>query len=122
MPINRRHVLAAAAAGLCLPDTAGAADDEPPLIHEDYALARQRFQTHLLERGPAPDQAQPITPPPGARQIRYRSGSLDLVAWISDMPIRVLRGLPCFSCMVATPSGKVTGISLGLISRPAMSR
>ena len=84
MPINRRHVLAAAAAGLCLPDAAGAVDDAPPLIHEDYALARQRFRTHLLERGPAPDPAQPLSPPPGARQIRYRSGSLDLVAWISD--------------------------------------
>ena len=62
MAINRRHVLVAAAAGLCLPDAAGAADDEPPLIHEDYALARQRFQTHLLKRGPAPDPAQPLTP------------------------------------------------------------
>ena len=84
MAINRRHVLVAAAAGLCLPDAAGAAGDAPPLIHEDYALARQRFQTHLLKRGPAPDPAQPLTPPPGARQIRYRSGSLDLVAWISN--------------------------------------
>jgi dipeptidyl aminopeptidase/acylaminoacyl peptidase len=84
MPINRRHVLAAAAAGLCLPDAAGAADDAPPLIHEDYALARQRFQTQLLERGPAHDPAQPLSPPHGARQIRYRSGSLDLVAWISN--------------------------------------
>jgi dipeptidyl aminopeptidase/acylaminoacyl peptidase len=83
MPINRRHVLAAAAAGLCLSDAAAAADEEPPLIREDYALARQRFQTRLLERGPAPDEAQPLTAPPGARQIRYRSGSLDLVAWIS---------------------------------------
>jgi dipeptidyl aminopeptidase/acylaminoacyl peptidase len=85
MPINRRHVLAAAAAGLCLSDAAAAAaNEEPSLIHEDYALARQRFQTRLLERGPAPDEAQPLTAPPGAREIRYKSGSLDLVAWISD--------------------------------------
>ena len=84
MPINRRNVLAAAAAGLCLSDAAAAADEEPPLIREDYALARQRFQTRLLERGPAPDEAQPLTAPPGARQVWYRSGSLDLVAWISD--------------------------------------
>ena len=84
MPINRRGVLAAAAAGLCLPDAARAAEDAPPLIHEDYALARQRFRTHLVERGPAPDEAQPITAPPGAHQIRYKSGALDLVAWISD--------------------------------------
>ena len=86
MPINRRHVLAGAAAGLCLPSGAAAvaADNEPKLIREDYELARQRFQTRLLERGPAPDQAQPLTAAPGAREIRYRSGSLDLVAWISD--------------------------------------
>ena len=84
MPINRRQVLAATAAGMCLPGAARAADEAPPLIHEDYALARQRFQTQLLERGPAPDEAQPITAPPGARQIRYRSGALDLIAWISN--------------------------------------
>jgi dipeptidyl aminopeptidase/acylaminoacyl peptidase len=85
VPINRRHVLAGAAAGLCLSEAAAAAvDNEPKLIREDYALARQRFQTRLLERGPAPDEAQPLTPPPGAREIRYRSGALDLVAWISD--------------------------------------
>jgi len=83
MPINRRHVLAGAAAGLCLSGAAGAAADEPKLIREDYMLARQHFRTRLLQRGPAPDQAQPITAPRGARQIRYRSGSLDLVAWIS---------------------------------------
>jgi hypothetical protein len=54
MPINRRHVLAGAAAGLCLSGTAAAAaDNEPRLIREDYGLARQRFQTRLLERGPA---------------------------------------------------------------------
>jgi dipeptidyl aminopeptidase/acylaminoacyl peptidase len=85
MPISRRLVLAGAAAGLCFSGGVGAAaDNEPPLIREDYALARQRFQTRLLERGPAPDEAQPLSPPPGARKIRYRSGSLDLVAWISE--------------------------------------
>jgi dipeptidyl aminopeptidase/acylaminoacyl peptidase len=85
MLISRRHMLAGAAACLCLPRAAGAAaGNKPRLIREDYALARQRFQTHLLERGPAPDQVQPLTPPPGARHISYRSGSLDLVAWISD--------------------------------------
>jgi dipeptidyl aminopeptidase/acylaminoacyl peptidase len=85
MPITRRHVLAGAAAGLCLPGSAAAAaDSEPRLIREDYELARRRFQTRLLERGPAPDEAQPLTPPPGARSIHYRSGSLELVAWISD--------------------------------------
>src|SRR5262245_48405783 len=79
MPINRRRVLAATA-GLCLSGTAGAATEaEPRLIREDYALARQRFQTDLLERGPAPDPAQPLSPPPGANRIRYRSGTLDLV-------------------------------------------
>jgi dipeptidyl aminopeptidase/acylaminoacyl peptidase len=83
MRISRRHVLGLAA-GLSLADAAQAAGDEPKLIREDYVLARQRFRTRLLKHGPAPDPAQPLAAPPGARQLRYRSGSLDLVAWISD--------------------------------------
>jgi dipeptidyl aminopeptidase/acylaminoacyl peptidase len=84
MPINRRHLLGSAAS-LCLADAGQAvAADEPKQIREDYALARQRFRTHLLKRGPAPDPAQPLEAPPGARQVGYRSGSLDLVAWISE--------------------------------------
>src|SRR4051794_40651449 len=83
MPINPRHLLGSAAAP-CIPHPAAAAHDEPPLIREDYAIARQRFRTHLMKHGPAPDPAQPLEAPPGARQLRYRSGSLDLVAWISD--------------------------------------
>jgi dipeptidyl aminopeptidase/acylaminoacyl peptidase len=85
MQVNRRHLLGLAA-GLGLSGAANAADQEPRLINEDYALARQRFRTRLLRSGPAPDPAQPLSAPSGARAIRYRSGSLDLVAWMSDNP------------------------------------
>jgi hypothetical protein len=83
MPINRRLLLGSVA-GLSLAGGVDAADDQPGLVREDYALARQRFRTRLLKHGPAPDPAQPLEAPPGARQLRYRSGSLDLVAWISE--------------------------------------
>jgi len=73
------------------------AGHEPKLFAEDYLLARQRFQTRLLERGPAPDEAQPLTPPPGAHKDPIQIRSLDLVAWISDdRPIGVLHGQACF--------------------------
>lgn len=84
MPVTRRHVLAGAAAGLLMPGVARAAMEEPKLIRDDYALARQRFQTHLIKKGPAPDEPQPLSPPHGARRLDYRSGPLSLAAWISE--------------------------------------
>jgi dienelactone hydrolase len=49
--------------------------------NEDYALARSRFQTKLLRKGPAPQPWSPIAPPPGVTEIEYRSGDLRLKAW-----------------------------------------
>ncbi|MDW6025668.1 prolyl oligopeptidase family serine peptidase [Mesorhizobium sp. BAC0120] len=81
---TRRHLLQAAAAALLPPGVPLAAADEPKLIREDYALARQRFRTHLVKMGPAPDEPQPLSAPPGARRLDYRSGELTLTAWISE--------------------------------------
>ncbi|WP_081173435.1 alpha/beta hydrolase family protein [Rhizobium rhizosphaerae] len=69
---------AAPAPGAAVPEPA-----EPPLIHEDYAIARRSFHTKLLRKGPAPDKGDPLTPPPGAEAIGYRSGGLSLTAWVS---------------------------------------
>jgi dipeptidyl aminopeptidase/acylaminoacyl peptidase len=51
-----------------------------------YAEARATFKTHLLRKGPAPQQYQPISPPPSARAISYASGKLKLKAWVSAPP------------------------------------
>jgi dipeptidyl aminopeptidase/acylaminoacyl peptidase len=84
MILTRRNLLAGAAVAL-LPGTApAAAEEEPKLIREDYALARQRFRTHLVKEGPAPDEPQPLSAPSGARRLDYQSGPLTLTAWISE--------------------------------------
>jgi dienelactone hydrolase len=80
-----RHLLAGAAAAFLPTDMVRAsAEEEPKLIREDYALARQRFRTHLVKKGPAPDEPQPLSAPPGARRLDYQSGPLWLTAWISE--------------------------------------
>ncbi len=50
------------------------------LQSEDYAAARKHFQTHLLRHGPAPQNGQPLRPPPGAQQVEY-APELHLQAW-----------------------------------------
>jgi dipeptidyl aminopeptidase/acylaminoacyl peptidase len=84
MRVHRRSFLAGLAAGcLHLPESVRAQDVEPRLIREDYAVARTHFRTRLQTFGPSPDEAPPLAPPSGPRTIGYRSGSLDLTAWIS---------------------------------------
>ena len=128
MSIDRRRVLAGLAAGLMVPGRAfagGADESDPPLIPEDYAVARRTFRTHLLRRGPAPDDPQPLTPPPGARAVPYRSGPLDLVAWLSTDPTRsAIHPRPAVSSsMAATRCGRATStISRGPMWRRAISR
>ena len=84
MPINRRHLIAGLAVAAARPVAATAATPEPNTFRDDYALARKSFRTNLLERGPAPDKPQPLSPPPGVRAVQYRSGALDLVGWMSE--------------------------------------
>lgn len=111
MPLTRRHLLAGAGAGLLLPDMARAAVTEAPkLIAEDYALARQRFRTNLVRKGPAPDEPQPLAPPHGARRLEYKSGPLNLAAWISDNADRA----------IPLSTGSLSTGSLSTGSRPAV--
>jgi dipeptidyl aminopeptidase/acylaminoacyl peptidase len=85
MLLTRRHIIASAAVALLPSGAARAAPaDEPNLIREDYALARRRFHTHLVKKGPAPDKPQPLSAPAGARRLDYQSGPLRLTAWISE--------------------------------------
>jgi dipeptidyl aminopeptidase/acylaminoacyl peptidase len=84
--LTRRGVLQALCAS-ALPSLAAAAEiavvDPPPLLDEDYALARARFRTHLTRIGPSPDPAEPLDPPPGAERIVYNSDGRMLTAWLS---------------------------------------
>jgi dipeptidyl aminopeptidase/acylaminoacyl peptidase len=50
---------------------------------DDYALARGRFRTKLLRKGPAPQPWTAVSPPEGVAQIEYRSGDLRLKAWVN---------------------------------------
>lgn len=61
-----------------------ATPEPPPLLAEDYALARQTFRTRLTVIGPSPDTPEPLDAPPGAKRITYRSDGRDLVAWMAE--------------------------------------
>ncbi|MFN0054232.1 MAG: alpha/beta hydrolase family protein [Planctomycetales bacterium] len=57
------------------------------LRSEDYALARQSFQTHLVRFGPSP---QPVTEgiryPAGVQEIKYQSAGMELTAHVDGPP------------------------------------
>lgn len=54
---------------------------------EDYAQARQGFQTKLVRRGPAPQQFDRDVPPVLVKVVDYTSGGLRLSAWVDDPSI-----------------------------------
>src|SRR5262249_8657475 len=53
---------------------------------EDYAQARETFQTRLLRQGPSPQRWQLARLVPGATEVEYRSGDLRLKAWVTSAP------------------------------------
>ncbi len=57
-------------------------DEEPVAELKPYLQRRKTFQTKLTEKGPAPQQYQRESPPPGVEEITYLSGQLKLKAWI----------------------------------------
>lgn len=60
------------------------ADADKPLS-ADYATARKSFQTRLDRKGPSPQEAElPTKRPKGVKEVKYRSGSLELTAWLRD--------------------------------------
>jgi len=62
---------------------------EFPPQTEDYAEARKKFKTKLIQEGPAPQTENPARPlhlPPEATEIEYASGDLQLRAWVSRDP------------------------------------
>ncbi|NVJ25618.1 MULTISPECIES: alpha/beta hydrolase family protein [Myxococcus] len=59
---------------------------EDSALAKDYALARSGFKTKLLWRGPAPQEGEAGLTPKGATVVTYRSGGLDLTAYVSPVP------------------------------------
>lgn len=51
---------------------------------QTYAEARKGFRTKLVRTGPAPQAWRPVVAPAGVTEVRYRSGELDLKAWVSS--------------------------------------
>ena len=49
----------------------------------NYQQRRKTFQTKLMKSGPAPQEYQNETPPPGVQVVTYPSGQLQLKAWVS---------------------------------------
>ena len=53
---------------------------------QDYAEARKTFKTTLTSKTPAPQTSLLGDPPPGATEVKYKSGELQLKAWVSQPP------------------------------------
>jgi dipeptidyl aminopeptidase/acylaminoacyl peptidase len=53
---------------------------------EDYAEARKKFKTKLLQEKASPQQWEGVEPPPGVTEMEYLSGDLRLKAWVSSPP------------------------------------
>lgn len=51
--------------------------------NESFLEQRKKFKTRLTRRGPAPQDFDRETPPTSVKEVRYRSGSLNLKAWVS---------------------------------------
>ncbi|MCK6572781.1 alpha/beta fold hydrolase [Myxococcota bacterium] len=50
-----------------------------------YAEARAAFATRLKRQGPAPQPFEPVAPPKGVTEVVYRSGALELKAWLAGV-------------------------------------
>ena len=63
---------------------AGCRKPPPPVppAERTYLERRATFHTNLLHHGPSPQAWQDQAPPQGVREVRYRSGKLDLKAWL----------------------------------------
>jgi acetyl esterase/lipase len=72
------RILALAVAGCT--STSNPADDSDP---RPYLERLANHQTVLLRRKPSPETGPPLTPPPGVKEVRYRSGSHELLGFLA---------------------------------------
>jgi len=91
MQMTRRFFVSGLGIAALLPSHLIAADFPVPvslpLERQDYALARNKFHTHLLRQGPSPEKSTPLGTPPGAQRVTYPGGpdgSIALIAWLSQ--------------------------------------
>ena len=50
---------------------------------QDYSDARKAHKTQLLRQGPSQQAWKPETPPVGVNEVTYKSGELQLKAWVN---------------------------------------
>lgn len=55
-------------------------------ISKSFELSRKEFHTKLIKNEPAPQEYSRLTPPTGVSEIKYKSGDLELKAWLSEYP------------------------------------
>lgn len=58
------------------------------LMPTDYDAARKAFTSELNAKGPSPQKADPLPRvlPQGVKEVTYKSGTLELKAWLKDQP------------------------------------
>lgn len=64
----------------CLPRTSGLEQKT-----DDYATLRETFQTQLVQRGPSPQDGEPLITPSGATLVEYTSEGHKLSAFVSTV-------------------------------------
>ena len=79
---SRRAFLATGAGAL----VALAGCNRKPVENKPYLERLAAFRTNLKRRGPSPQSWTPEAPPEGFREIRYRSGELELPGWLKIAP------------------------------------
>jgi dipeptidyl aminopeptidase/acylaminoacyl peptidase len=72
--------------GFCLTTAVAALPDPDTLLPTDYGAARLAVKSNFQHKGPSPQQADPLPEklPAGVRQVTFKSGDLELKAWLSD--------------------------------------
>src|SRR5438067_6337159 len=61
----------------------------------DLGKERAKHATKLRRKGPSPQKAPPVGPPPaGARAVVYPSNGMQLKAWISALPAAGAKNRP----------------------------
>lgn len=77
--------VSSAAASSAAPSAAPATAPASAAALPKYVEARAAFATRLKREGPAPQPYEPVAPPKGVTEVVYRSGALELKAWLGGV-------------------------------------
>jgi len=68
------------------PQSTPSARPVEPMRERSYLERLSEFHTKLVQSGPSPQPYEHETPPAGVNEVKYRSGSLELKAWVAFPP------------------------------------